>query len=199
MGSRYRTSMEAGGGLDWHSTTVLCVQHQGATVIAADGQVTLGYSVIKSSAKKLRKLYHGEVIAGFAGGTADAFTLFERFERSLERSSGDMMRSAVELAKDWRTERSLRRLEAMLVVANRDKQLILSGSGDVMEPDEGVAAIGSGAIFARSAALALKRHSSLDTEQIVTEAMRIAAAQCIYTNENFTMESLQPGSVDRNR
>jgi ATP-dependent HslUV protease subunit HslV len=147
--------------------------------------------VIKGSARKIRTLYQGKVLAGFAGGTADAFTLFERFEKKLEQYSGDLVRSAVELAKDWRLDRSLRRLEAMLIVATRHQQLLLSGIGDVIEPDEGVAAIGSGAPYARSAALALKRHApNLSADEIVRAAMEIAAQTCIYTNDSIQTEAL---------
>lgn len=174
----------------FHATTILCVSHLGSTVMAGDGQVTLGATVVKSTARKVRRLYQNKVIAGFAGGTADAFTLFERFEKQLEKHSGDLVRSAVELAKDWRLDRSLRRLEAMMIVADREKMLILSGAGDVMEPDEGVASIGSGGPFARAAALALKRHSQLDAEAIARESMALTADICIYTNENFTVEKL---------
>jgi ATP-dependent HslUV protease, peptidase subunit HslV len=172
------------------STTVLCVNHQGRTVLASDGQVTLGDTVIKGSARKVRTLFGGRVIAGFAGGTADAFTLFELFEKKLEKYSGDLTRSAVELAKDWRMDRNLRRLEAMLIVADGKKQYIVSGIGDVIEPDEGISAIGSGGPFAKAAALALKRHSALNAEEITREAMGIAADQCIYTNKNLSVEQL---------
>ena len=167
------------------STTVLCVRHRGHTVMLGDGQVTEGATVLKGSARKVRTLFHDQVLAGFAGATADAFTLFERFERQLEKHSGDLVRASVELAKDWRTDRSLRRLEAMLLVANKDKQLLLTGVGDVIEPDEGVAAIGSGGVYARAAALALVRHSDLDAEKIASEAMLIASQLCIYTNGEF--------------
>jgi ATP-dependent HslUV protease, peptidase subunit HslV len=173
-----------------HSTTVICIAHKGSTAMAGDGQVTFGNTVLKSSARKVRRLYHNSVLAGFAGGTADAFTLFERFEKKLEKYSGDLIRSAVELAKDWRTDRSLRRLEALLIVADDKKQFILSGSGDVIEPDEGCSAIGSGGPFAKAAALALKKHSDLDAEGIAREAMRIAAELCIYTNDNITVEKI---------
>ena len=172
------------------STTILCVSHRGNVVMGGDGQVTFGATVIKGSARKVRRLYHNEVLAGFAGGTADAFTLFERFEKKLERHGGDLIRGAVELAKDWRTDRSLRRLEALLIVANREHQFILSGIGDVIEPDEGISAIGSGGPYAKSAALALKRHSELDAEGIVREAMGIAGRLCIYTNSELIVESL---------
>jgi ATP-dependent HslUV protease subunit HslV len=173
------------------STTVLCVSHRGQTVIAADGQVTLGTTIVKSTAKKLRTLYKGNVLAGFAGGTADAFTLFERFELKLEKFSGDLVRSSVELAKDWRTDRLLRRLEAMLIVADARNQYILSGAGDVIEPDEGIAAIGSGSPYARAAALALKRNApSLSSEEIVRQAMAITAEICIYTNSTIALEKV---------
>lgn len=175
------------------ATTVLCVQRGLQTVIAADGQVTLGNSVIKGSAKKIRGLYQGRVLAGFAGGTADAFTLFERFDNKLQSYSGDLLRSAVELAKDWRMDRSLRRLEAMLIVADKKKQFILSGVGDVIEPDEGVSAIGSGAPYALSAALALKRQTDLSAEAIARAAMAIAAQHCIYTNDQIALEILNDG------
>lgn len=172
------------------STTILCVLHQGTMVMAGDGQVTLSTTVIKDTAKKVRTLYNGTILAGFAGSTADAFTLFERFEAKLEKYSGNLMRSAVDLAKDWRTDRMLRRLEALLIVADRTHQLILSGQGDVIEPDEAVCSVGSGGPFARSAALALKKHSSLSAEEIVREAMSIAARICIYTNSEVTLEKL---------
>ncbi len=174
----------------WRGTTILCVSHNGSTVMAGDGQVTMGNTVVKGSAKKVRRLYQERVVAGFAGGTADAFTLFERFEQQLEKHSGDLIRAAVELAKDWRTDRSLRRLEAMMIVADKEKILILSGVGDVMDPDDGIAAIGSGGAFAKAAALALKRKSSLIAEEIVKEAMDITAKMCIYTNDHLTVEKL---------
>jgi len=183
-------------GEEIRSTTILCVQHKGATVMAGDGQVTLNSTVLKSSARKVRRLYHGSVLAGFAGSTADAFTLFERFEKKLEKFNGDLVRAAVELAKDWRTDRSLRRLEALLLVADKKHQYILSGSGDVIEPDEGVASIGSGGPFAKSAALALKRHCDLGAEPIAREAMTIAADICIYTNSDLTVEVLGEGVTE---
>lgn len=173
------------------STTILCLKHRGLTVMAGDGQVTMGATVIKDSAKKVRRLYNDQVLAGFAGSTADAFTLSERFEGKLEKHSGNLVRSAVELAKDWRTDRLLRRLEALLIVADADHQLILSGSGDVIEPDEGVAAVGSGGPYAKAAALALKRHSDMNAEQIVREAMAIAGDLCIYTNQQLTLERIE--------
>ena len=173
------------------ATTILCVTHKGQTVMAGDGQVTFGSTVIKGTAKKVRTLYHGAVLAGFAGGTADAFTLFERFEKKLDKFNGEMVRAAVELAKDWRTDRSLRRLEALLLIADKRKQFILSGMGDVIEPDEGISAIGSGGPYAKSAALALKRHSTLGAEGIAREALSIAADLCIYTNHELVVESLE--------
>lgn len=176
------------------STTVLCVSHNGETVMASDGQVTAGATILKGSAKKVRTLFGGRVLAGFAGGTADAFTLFELFEKKLEKYSGDLTRSAVELAKDWRMDRNLRRLEAMLIVADGKRQYIISGMGDVIEPDEGISSIGSGGPYAKSAALALKRHSErLGAEEITREAMGIAADTCIYTNHNLTVEKLSNG------
>ena len=172
------------------ATTILCVHHKGRMVMAGDGQVTLGNTIIKSSAKKVRRLYHDKILAGFAGGTADAFTLFERFEKQLDKYSGELVRSAVELAKEWRTDRALRRLEAMLIVADSKRQLILSGAGDVIEPDEGIAAIGSGGPYAKSAAVALKRHAQIGAMELVQEAMRIASDLCIYTNQEITVETL---------
>jgi ATP-dependent HslUV protease, peptidase subunit HslV len=172
------------------STTVLAVRHQGRVVLGGDGQVTLGQTVLKHNATKVRRLYQDRVLAGFAGAGADAITLFERFEQKLERVNGNLRRAAVELAKDWRTDRMLRRLEALMVVADKDALLIVSGTGDVIEPEDGVAAIGSGGNFAVAAARALVRHSTLDTRQIVEEAMRIAAAICVYTNEQLTIEEL---------
>lgn len=177
-------------GTQVRATTILCVSHRGQTVMAGDGQVTFGHTIIKGGARKVRTLLKGKVLAGFAGGTADAFTLIERFEQKLDTYQGELARAAVELAKDWRTDRYLRRLEAMLIVANENQQLILSGIGDVIEPDEGVSAIGSGGSYAQAAALALKRHSNLDAEQIVREAMKISAQLCIYTNDHLTLEKL---------
>lgn len=172
------------------STTILCVTRNGITVMAGDGQVTEGATVLKGTAKKVRTLFDGKVLAGFAGATADAFTLFERFEKQLEKYSGDLVRAAVELAKDWRMDRSLRRLEALLLVASDKKQLILSGMGDVIEPDEGVAAIGSGGVYAKSAALALMRHTNMDAEAIAKESLTIASQLCIYTNNELVIYSL---------
>jgi ATP-dependent HslUV protease, peptidase subunit HslV len=172
------------------STTILAVRHGGRVVVAGDGQVTLGQTVLKHNASKVRRLYQDRVLAGFAGAGADAITLFERFEQKLEKVSGNLRRAAVELAKDWRTDRMLRRLEALMIVADRDALLIVSGTGDVIEPEDGIAAIGSGGNFALAAARALARHSDLDARRIAEEAMRIAAAICVYTNENLTVVEL---------
>jgi ATP-dependent HslUV protease, peptidase subunit HslV len=172
------------------STTVLCVRHKDKTVIGADGQVSLGDTALKHGAKKVRRLYNGKVLAGFAGSTSDAFSLFQRFEGKLEEYNGNISRAAIELSKEWRTDKILRRLEAMLIVANNEHLFILSGSGDVIEPDEDILAIGSGGSYAMSAALALKRHSELDAKTIVENAMNIAAQICIYTNNNFVIEVL---------
>src|SRR3954452_20681770 len=172
------------------STTVLCVRRNGSVVMAADGQVTLGEGVIKHSARKIRRLYNEKIIAGFAGSTADAFSLFARFESKLEQYHGNLGRAAVELAKDWRTDKSLRQLEALLLVADKEQTYLLSGQGDVIEPDMGVAAIGSGGSFATVAALALMQHTELDARRICEEAMRLAAQTCIYTNEKITVEEL---------
>src|SRR6266852_2511852 len=173
-----------------HSTTVICVRRDGKVAMAADGQVTLDKTILKHGAKKLRRLGDGAVLAGFAGATADAFTLFERFEGKLKDFSRNLSRAAVELAKDWRTDRYLRRLEALLIVADEERTLILSGTGDVVEPDEGVAAIGSGGPFAQAAASALLKHSPLSARQICEEALRTAARICIYTNDQLTFEEL---------
>jgi ATP-dependent HslUV protease subunit HslV len=171
-------------------TTILSVRHQGKIVIAGDGQVTLDMTVMKHRARKVRKLYNDTVLAGFAGTTADAFTLFERFEAKLEQYNGNILRAAVELAKDWRTDKLLRRLEALLVVADKDHSLIISGNGDVVEPDDGIVAIGSGGPYAQAAARALVAHSSLDAKTIAQEAMRITAEICIYTNDQIAIEEL---------
>ena len=172
------------------STTVLCVRRDGRVVMAGDGQVTLGDHVMKHGARKIRRLYQDKILAGFAGSTADAFSLFSRFEGKLEQYQGNLGRSAVELAKDWRTDKSLRQLEALLLVADKEQTYLLSGQGDVIEPDNGVAAIGSGGPFATSAAVALMQHTQLDARQICEEAMKIAAQTCIYTNEKITIEEL---------
>jgi ATP-dependent HslUV protease subunit HslV len=176
----------------FHGTTILSVRRGEAVAMGGDGQVTLGNIVIKSGARKVRRLYQDRILAGFAGGTADAFTLFERFEAKLEKHQGHLVRSAVELAKDWRTDRMLRRLEAMLAVADRTSTLIITGAGDVLEPELGIAAIGSGGAYAQSAARALLQHTDLDPETIVREAVGIAADVCIYTNRNLTLETLTP-------
>ncbi len=172
------------------STTILAVRHRGRVVVGGDGQVTLGQTVVKHNATKVRRLYQDRVLAGFAGAGADAITLFERFEQKLERVGGNLRRAAVELAKDWRTDRMLRRLEALMVVADKDALLIVSGTGDVIEPEDGIAAIGSGGNYALAAARALVLHSALDARRIVEEAMRIAAAICVYTNDRLTIEEL---------
>lgn len=173
-----------------HATTILAVRHQGRTVLAGDGQVTLGNTVLKQGARKIRRLYNDKILAGFAGSAADSFALFSRFESKLEQYRGNLERASVELARDWRTDRLLRRLEAMLIVADRESTFLLSGTGDLIEPDDGVVAVGSGGSFAMAAARALVRHSSLDARHIVEEAMRIAADICIYTNPNLTIEEL---------
>jgi ATP-dependent HslUV protease subunit HslV len=174
-----------------HATTILAVLHNGQLAIGGDGQATMGNYVAKSNVKKIRKLQDGKVLAGFAGSTADAFTLIERFEEKLNTYGGNMKRAAIELAKDWRMDRFLRRLEAMLITANKEEILVLSGTGDVLEPDNHVAAIGSGAMYAQSAALALKKHAPhLTAEEIVRESLTIAADICIYTNHNLVIEKL---------
>jgi ATP-dependent HslUV protease subunit HslV len=173
-----------------HATTILAVRHQGRTVLAGDGQVTFGNTVLKQSAHKVRRLHNNTILAGFAGSAADAFALFSRFESKLDEYRGNLERAAVELARDWRTDRLLRRLEAMLIVADRKSTFLLSGTGDLIEPDDGIVAVGSGGPFAMAAARALARHSSLDAKGIAEEAMRIAADICIYTNPNLTIEEL---------
>lgn len=174
-----------------HATTVLAVLHNGEAAIGADGQATIGNTVAKSNVKKIRRLMDGKIITGFAGSTADAFSLLERFEEKLTAYSGNLKRAAIELAKDWRTDRYLRRLEAMMVVASKTELLVISGTGDVLEPDEQIAAIGSGGMYAQAAALALKRHApNLTAEDIVKEGLHIAADICIYTNHNLVIEKL---------
>lgn len=174
-----------------HATTILAVLHNGEVAIGGDGQATMGNYVAKSNVRKIRKLQGGNVLAGFAGSTADAFTLLERFEEKLNGYGGNMKRAAIELAKDWRMDRFLRRLEAMLITATKDELLLLSGTGDVLEPDNQVAAIGSGAMYAQAAALALKKHApGLSAEEIVRESLNIAADICIYTNHNLVIEKL---------
>jgi ATP-dependent HslUV protease subunit HslV len=175
----------------YHGTTILSVRRGNAVAMGGDGQVTLGNIVIKATAKKVRRLYQGRILAGFAGGTADAFTLFERFEAKLDKHQGNLLRSAVELAKDWRSDRALRRLEAMLSVADKEVSLIITGNGDVLEPEQGIVAIGSGGAYAQSAARALLENSALAPREIVTKSLEIAADICIYTNRNFTLEVLE--------
>jgi ATP-dependent HslUV protease subunit HslV len=173
-----------------HGTTILAVRRNGKTAIAGDGQVTLGATVMKHNAKKVRKLYNDKILAGFAGATADAFTLFEKFESKLEQYHGNLTRAAVELAKDWRTDKILRRLEALMIIADTERSFILSGNGDVIEPENGIAAIGSGGPYALAAAQALVAHTQLDAKAAVEEAMKIAANICIYTNKEITIEEL---------
>ncbi|HEX8400601.1 MAG TPA: ATP-dependent protease subunit HslV [Allosphingosinicella sp.] len=179
----------------WHGTTILAVRKNGQAVVAGDGQVSLGQTVIKPNARKVRRLGDGSVIGGFAGATADAFTLFERLERKLEQHHGQLMRAAVELAKDWRTDKYLRNLEAMMIVADKEITLILTGNGDVLEPADGVAAIGSGGNFALSAAMALNDYEQ-DAETIARKAMGIAAQVCVYTNGNLTVEKIDGAAKD---
>mgnify|MGYP001241256149 FL=1 len=176
--------------MTWHGTTILSVRKNGEVVVAGDGQVTFGNTVIKGRANKVRRLSSGSVIAGFAGATADAFTLFERLEAKLEQHPQQLIRACVELAKDWRTDRYLRRLEAMMAVADANHSLILSGNGDVLEPEDGLIGIGSGGPFALSAARALINENSVSAEQIALRSMKIAADMCIYTNENITIEKI---------
>jgi len=174
----------------WHGTTILSVRRGASVALGGDGQVTLGSVVVKGGAKKVRRLYHDRILAGFAGGTADAFTLFERFEAKLDKHQGNLMRSAVELAKDWRTDRILRRLEAMLAVADREHSLVITGMGDVLEPEQGIVAIGSGGPYAQAAARALLENTQLPPGEIVDKALAVAAEICIYTNHQRTIESL---------
>jgi ATP-dependent HslUV protease, peptidase subunit HslV len=174
----------------FEGTTILSVRRHSTVVIGGDGQVTQGNTVLKANARKVRRIYNNRVLAGFAGGTADAFTLFERFEGKLEKHQGNLMRSAVELAKDWRTDRALRRLEALLAVADVTASLIITGNGDVIEPEQGIMAIGSGGPFAQAAARALLEHTELDARTIVETGLRIAGDICIYTNQNLTVEEL---------
>ena len=171
-------------------TTILAVKHKGKVTIAGDGQVTFDVTIMKHGARKVRRLYHNKVIVGFAGTTADAFTLFERFDQKLEQYGGNLLRAAVELTKDWRTDRVLRHLEALMIAVNRDSFLMISGNGDVIESDDEVMAIGSGAPYALAAARAMVRHSDLDASEIAQEAVRIASEICIYTNDNITVEEL---------
>lgn len=175
----------------YRGTTILSVRKNGLVVIGGDGQVTHGHTIMKSNARKVRRLYGGKVIAGFAGGTADAFTLFERFEAKLETHQGNLVRAAVELAKDWRTDRMLRRLEALLAVADSKSSLVITGNGDVIDPENSLIAIGSGGPYAQSSALALLDNTDLDAKTIVEKSLTIAAQVCIYTNLNFTIETLE--------
>ena len=175
---------------NYHGTTILSVRRGHVVALGGDGQVTLGAVVVKASARKVRKLYHDQVLAGFAGATADAFTLFERFEAKLEKHQGHLVRAAIELTKDWRTDRILRRLEAMLAVADREASLIITGNGDVLEPEHGIVAIGSGGAYAQAAARALLAHSELAPRDIVKRSLEIAGDICIYTNQNHIIETL---------
>ena len=174
----------------FHGTNIMSARRDGKVALGGDGQITLGQVVVKASARKVRRLYHDRILAGFAGGTADAFTLFERFEAKLEKHQGNLLRSAVELAKDWRTDRILRRLEAMLAVADRESSLIITGMGDVIEPELGLIAIGSGGPYAQAAARALLENTQLDAEAVVRRALSIAADLCIYTNQQVVVETL---------
>ena len=176
----------------YHGTTILSVRRGASVALGGDGQVTLGNIVVKASARKVRRLYQEKILAGFAGGTADAFTLFERFEAKLEKHQGNLLRSAVELAKDWRTDRILRRLEAMLAVADRQSSLIITGNGDVLEPEQGIVAIGSGGAYAQSAARALIENTELLPEEVIKKSLTIAGDLCIYTNQCHTIEVLKP-------
>ncbi|MDD5476092.1 MAG: ATP-dependent protease subunit HslV [Syntrophales bacterium] len=172
------------------STTIMAIRHRGKVVVAGDGQVTLDVTVLKHGAKKVRRLYDGRVIVGFAGATADAFTLFDRFDQKLEQYNGNLLRSAVELTKDWRTDRALRHLEALMIAVSRENALLISGNGDVIESDDNVLAIGSGAPYAIAAARAMVRHGDMDAVDIATESMKIAAELCIYTNDNILIEEI---------
>ena len=174
----------------FRGTTILSVRRNGKVVVGGDGQVSMGNTVMKGNARKVRRLYNNQVLAGFAGGTADAFTLFERFEGKLEKYSGNLTRAAVELAKDWRTDKMLRRLEALLVVADAEASLIISGNGDVIEPENDIMSIGSGGPFAQAAAIALMENTELSAQDVVTKALNIAADICVYTNRNLTIEEL---------
>jgi ATP-dependent HslUV protease, peptidase subunit HslV len=175
----------------FHGTTILCVRRDNQVALGGDGQVTLGNIVVKATATKVRKVYQDSILVGFAGSTADAFSLLDRFEAKLEKHQGNLLRAAVELAKDWRTDRMLRRLEAMLIVADRGNTYVITGTGDVLEPEHGVAAIGSGGAYAQSAAIALRSNTSLSPEEIVKKSLVIAADLCIYTNQNHVIETLE--------
>jgi len=174
----------------FHGTTIVCVKVKDQVAMAGDGQVTLGHAAVKHSAKKVRKIFEGKVLVGFSGATADAMTLFDKFEAKLEEYRGNLRRAAVELARDWRTDRILRRLEALLAVADKDSMFLISGSGDVLEPDDNVVAVGSGGAYAQAAAKALSRHSDLAARQVAEESLKIAAEICIYTNDKITVEEL---------
>ena len=176
--------------IKFHGTTVIAVKKNGKTVIAADGQVTMGNTVVKHTARKVRRIYDGKVISGFAGATADAFSLFERFEEKLKSSNGNLLKSAVDLAKDWRTNKILRNLEALLIVADKEHLLLISGTGDVLEPDEPLLAVGSGGQYALAAARALLAHSKLGAKEVALESLNIASQICIYTNSNFQVEEI---------
>ena len=182
--------MSQAAGATFHATTVACVRHRGRVAVAGDGQVSIGQTIVKAGARKVRKVYHDRVLAGFAGTAADAFTLFAKFEAKLDEHRGNLPRAAVELAKDWRMDRVLRRLEALLAVADAGSSFIVSGTGDVIEPDDGLIGIGSGGPFALAAARALCAHSALDAPAIAEQALRIAAGICVYTNDNITVEAL---------
>jgi ATP-dependent HslUV protease subunit HslV len=183
--------MQTQSHIEMHGTTIVCARRGNAVTIGGDGQVTLGNVVMKGTAQKVRRLYQGKILTGFAGSTADAFSLLDRFEAKLEKHQGHLTRSAVELAKDWRTDRILRRLEAMLLVADRDHTYVITGNGDVLEPESGVAAIGSGGNYAQSAAIALLENTELLPKDIVAKALKIAGDLCIYTNQNHVIESLE--------
>jgi ATP-dependent HslUV protease subunit HslV len=173
-----------------HSTTIICVRHKGKIALAGDGQVTIGQTVLKQKANKIRTLFKGKVLAGFAGATSDAFALFSRFEAKLEEYRGNLSRAAIELAKDWRMDKALRRLEALLIVADKDNSFLISGTGDVVEPDDGIIAIGSGGPYALAAARALIKHTGLSAKEIVLEALKITSDICVYTNNQFIVQEL---------
>lgn len=175
----------------YEGTTIVCVRRNNKVVIGGDGQVSLGSTILKGNARKVRRIYNDKIIVGFAGGTADAFTLFERFEAKLQKHQGHLLRSAVELAKDWRTDKILRRLEALLAVADKETSLILTGNGDVIEPENGLIAIGSGGAFAQSAAMALMEHTEMDALEIAKASLKIASSICVYTNENHIFETIE--------
>lgn len=173
-----------------HSTTIICIRHKGQIVMAGDGQVSVGQTILKQTAKKIRRLYKDKILAGFAGATSDAFALFSRFETKLEEYRGNLSRAAIELAKDWRMDKALRQLEALLIVADKDTAFLLSGTGDVVEPDDGIIAVGTGGPFALAAARALIKHTDLSAKEIALEAMKISAGICIYTNDQIVIEEL---------